>query len=131
MDGTAENDIAQDMAEHAYRVNQIDAMEFRRRMYAIGFTPETCDQILDEIDRMEPEYLAQTAELKTGDERRSWVKARYDEAKAQGMRHGRVSFDEANNLLLVEAWKVRPRNEGAPRWQLCADGQLGETRDNG
>lgn len=56
---TAENDIAQDMAEHAYRKNQINALEFRRRMYALGVTREACDDILEELDGQKAEAARQ------------------------------------------------------------------------
>lgn len=41
---------SQERAEVAYHRGEINAMEFRSRMYALGFKPETCDDILDELD---------------------------------------------------------------------------------
>lgn len=69
---------------------------------------------------MEPDYLAQTAEPMTPDERREWFRSRAREAGAQGCVHGRMSVDDAENptMALVEAWKVRPSDEGEPRWQM-------------
>lgn len=72
---------------------------------------------------MEPDYLAQTDDFRTRGERDTWIRDRTAEAKAQGMKHGRVSLDPDRNLLLVEAWKVCPEEEGEPRWQF-ATGQL-------
>lgn len=74
---------------------------------------------------MEPFFIAQTGETKTAQERHDWIRARGDEAKADGSRHGRVSFDPDNNLLLMECWKEVPMRdgqiyEGEPRWQLTA-----------
>lgn len=69
---------------------------------------------------MKPDYLAQTGECRTAVERDAWIKARVDEAKAEGCRHGRMSYDEEHNLYLVEAWKERPDDEGEPRFQFAA-----------
>lgn len=74
---------------------------------------------------MEPFFIAQTADTKTAEERHDWIRTRGDEAKADGSRHGRVSFDPENNLLLMECWKEVPivdgqLREGNPRWQLVA-----------
>ena len=40
----------QEKAEIDYENNKIDAMEFRQRMYALGFTPRDCDDMLDTLD---------------------------------------------------------------------------------
>jgi len=40
-----------DRAEVAYLRGEIDAMTFRQRMYAIGYSPHFCDDWLDELDR--------------------------------------------------------------------------------
>jgi hypothetical protein len=74
---------------------------------------------------MEPFFIAQTGETKTADERHMWVRARMAEAKSEGAHHGRMSFDDVSNLLLVECWKEPPMrdgklDEGKPRWQIAA-----------
>jgi hypothetical protein len=74
---------------------------------------------------MEPFFIAQTGDTKTADDRAAWIASRKDEAKAEGAQHGRISFDDANNLLLMECWKEAPTQngtlcEGEPRWQLSA-----------
>ena len=46
----AEFEWAQEQAELAYQRGLIDAMTFRKRMYALGFTPQGCDDRLDELD---------------------------------------------------------------------------------
>lgn len=46
----ADFEYQQEQAEEAYRRNKINAMEFRRRMYALGFSPDACDDWLDELD---------------------------------------------------------------------------------
>lgn len=71
----------------------------------------------------EPDMLSQTGDLSSGKERRAWIELRADEAKAEGMQHGRCSFDEEHNLVLVEFWKERPDEEGEPRFQFAAHPQ--------
>jgi hypothetical protein len=46
----AEFELAQEQIEDAYRLNKISSMELRRRMYALGFSPDSCDDLLDELD---------------------------------------------------------------------------------
>ena len=70
-------------------------------------------------DAATPDYIAQTAEPMTQDERFEWMRARTKEATAEGMTHGRFTLHPTiPNLLLVEAWKERPADEGEPRWQM-------------
>lgn len=71
----------------------------------------------------EPFYLRQTADLRTPDAQRVWFKTCADEAKAEGAQHARFSIHPSiPNLLLVEAWRERPRDviEGEQRWMLKA-----------
>lgn len=46
---------SQKTIEAAYIRNEINAMELRRRMYALGFSPESCDDLLDELDALKAE----------------------------------------------------------------------------
>lgn len=67
----------------------------------------------------EPDFLSQTGEVLTDDERRAWFKARVDEAHKQGAVMARYSIHETiPNLALFEAWKVSPKDQGDVRWQL-------------
>lgn len=87
---------------------------------------------------MEPFFIAQTGEAKTPQERHDWLRTRGDEAKTEGSRHGRVTFDPDRNLLLMECWKEVPMrdgklDEGPQRWQLTAtqsSGLRGESEVN-
>lgn len=74
---------------------------------------------------MEPFFIVQTGETKTPQERHDWLRMRADQARTAGSQHGRVTFDEELNLLLMECWKEVPMRdgklcEGEPRWQLAA-----------
>lgn len=69
----------------------------------------------------EPEYLAQTGEPMTWEERNAWILARRAEAKARGCTFGRISTHPDNrDLLLIEGWKERPDDQGEPRFQFQA-----------
>lgn len=61
---------------------------------------------------MEPKYIAQ---VHTPPDRQAWVRRKVYAAKLRGLEFFRVSFDE--DLLLFEAWKERPDDQGEPRWQ--------------
>jgi len=67
----------------------------------------------------EPDFLSQTADAKTDEERKAWYAARTQEANAQGAAWHRYSFNNAG-WLLHEAWKERPADEGPTRWQISA-----------
>jgi hypothetical protein len=67
----------------------------------------------------EPDFLSQTAEPMTPAERSMWFQARAREARASGAAHMRATVHpDDENLLLFEAWKVRPDDEGEPRFQF-------------
>jgi hypothetical protein len=69
----------------------------------------------------EPDYVAQTAEITTAEELRAWQEARMSDAKAIGCTWPRWSYD-GDRLYLFEAWKVRPSDEGAPRFAYAKGG---------
>ena len=70
---------------------------------------------------MEPDFIAQTAEPMSKSERRRWFEERGGEFSRQGATHFRLTAHETiQNLLLLEAWKVRPEDEGEPHFQFAA-----------
>jgi hypothetical protein len=67
----------------------------------------------------EPFVIVQTDCPMTEDERRAWIKGNIDEAYAKGGSFARVTQHPKNrNLYLLEIWKVGPRDQGEPRWQV-------------
>lgn len=69
----------------------------------------------------EPDFLSQTAEPMTSERRREWYRARAREAESQGAVWHRFSYHpEQTDILLYEGWKVRPDDEGEPRFQFAA-----------
>lgn len=46
----ADFELLQEQAEDAYRTKAIDAIEFLRRMHLLGFSPESCENFLFELD---------------------------------------------------------------------------------
>lgn len=66
-----------------------------------------------------PDFVAQTAEPKTGLERRSWFVKHADEFRAKGATFFQYSVDVAHNpyLCLVEGWKVQPNPQPAAHFQ--------------
>jgi hypothetical protein len=77
----------------------------------------------------EPDYLAQTAERLTSDERRAWLVACAAEARKRGVTHARATIHPKDAWTLFEGWVERPMrmngdvlelDEGEPRWQVAA-----------
>lgn len=65
---------------------------------------------------VEPDFLSQTG----GEAGRVWL---YEQARAaaeQGATYHRFSIDDKDHprIWLYEGWKVRPANEGEPRFML-------------
>ena len=70
----------------------------------------------------EPFFVRQTDEPRIADERRAWVEARVAEANAEGSTFARFSHHPVlTNVLLFEAWKERPHDQGAPRFTLVPE----------
>lgn len=68
---------------------------------------------------MEPDIISQTAEPKTLDERRAWFDAQVAAGKKAGVVLARVSYHpDKPEILLYEGWKVRPDDQGEPRFSL-------------
>ena len=71
------------------------------------------------VVRIEPIYLAQTAEPMSDDGRRQWIRERVDEGWAKGAAFFRASIHaEILTLTLVEGWEKQPADQGEIRWQL-------------
>lgn len=67
----------------------------------------------------EPDFISQTAEPMSSQERKEWAELQGREAIAKGATWHRWSqHPNDKNLLLYEGWKVRPEDEGEPRFQL-------------
>ena len=70
---------------------------------------------------MEPDFLSQTAEPMTPEQRQEWFRFEAFQAAENGATFHRYSVHPENlELLLYEGWKVRPDNQGEPPWQLVA-----------
>lgn len=71
--------------------------------------------------REEPEFISQTAEQMTPDERRMWCRKQARDAEEKGATfHRWTMHDEIPNLILYEGWKAKPEDQGDPRFQLVA-----------
>lgn len=71
----------------------------------------------------EPFFVSQTFDSQVvGDEdaAKRWFELRAKEAFAEGGTWPRYTISDDGRGLLFECWKVRPANEGAPRWQFRA-----------
>lgn len=73
---------------------------------------------------MEPQFIAQTADVSGADDafRRQWIKDRIKDARDYGMTWPRVSWKHEGSKLIIlfEAWKTRPDDEGDPRFGVAA-----------
>lgn len=72
---------------------------------------------------VEPDFLFQNGEPLSDEASRIWFQERAAEAKAKGATWCRYSIDETVRppIRLLEAWLVRPPDEGQPRFQFAAD----------
>lgn len=69
----------------------------------------------------EPFYIAQCRKVKSCDERDQWFKDQIKLAQEKGAAWCRCSFHYMDdNRVIIEAWKERPRREGAVRWQVAS-----------
>ena len=70
---------------------------------------------------MEPDFIAQTAEPMSEGERRKWASERAAEFFHKGATHHRLTIhDTIPHLLLLEGWKVRPKDEGEPHFEFAS-----------
>jgi hypothetical protein len=69
----------------------------------------------------EPDFVFQTAEPMTQEQRMEWLRLHSGEANDEGATFHRASVHpEIEHLTLLESWKVRPEDQGEPRWGLVA-----------
>ncbi len=66
----------------------------------------------------EPEFISQTAEPMTPQQKREWCRQQAEDATTKGATWHRWSED--NNVVLYEGWLVRPVDQGQPRFQYAA-----------
>lgn len=67
----------------------------------------------------EPDFISQCGELFNDSDRIRWFRQRTKEVKSQGAVLCRYSVHEQiPGLVLFEAWKQRPEDQGDIRWQL-------------
>lgn len=67
----------------------------------------------------EPFYVRQTAEQMTEDEARRWFHEAAEEACQGGAKWARYTVHpDIKHLMIVEAWRERPDDEGEPRFAL-------------
>jgi len=72
-------------------------------------------------DNYKPDYLAQTGELEhisTMAGQQGWFKDAWKEAQEKGCTFARASWSHEYSLLLFEAWKEQPLEQGDPRFLL-------------
>lgn len=69
----------------------------------------------------EPEFISQTAEPMNFGERREWFsKQAHDATKNGATFHRFAMHPEIPHLTLYEGWKMRPEDQGEPRFQLTS-----------
>lgn len=69
-----------------------------------------------------PTYWRQTGGLHTVAARDAWASASAHDARAKGMKHVRLSYDERNDLLLMEGWAERPDEWPEPSFAFVEGG---------
>lgn len=68
---------------------------------------------------MEPDFVAQNGEIKSREDFDRWMEKNKAEFNPLGCTHVRITKHETiPNLVLFEGWKVRPNDEGEPRFAL-------------
>jgi hypothetical protein len=65
-----------------------------------------------------PEFIRQTTEPKTPEERKAWIETTAAEARELGLTFARAAFNEEHNITLLEYWRYRPDEQGEPRFKL-------------
>ena len=69
---------------------------------------------------MEPDFVAQSAEPMTLDERRAWFRNRYVEFREKGASWIQQAVDPSFDpmAVLAEGWLVRPKVQPEPHFQM-------------
>lgn len=71
---------------------------------------------------MEPDFIAQNGEIVTPEQYHAWIERNAKLTRRRKWAHARVTrHDLIPNLYLFEAWKVKPDDEGAPRFALASE----------
>lgn len=69
----------------------------------------------------EPDFISQTAEPMTPEQRMEWFRWRAADAEEKGATwHRFSSCPEMPEVILHEGWKVRPQDQGEPRFQMVS-----------
>lgn len=70
---------------------------------------------------MEPDFIFQTAEEMTPEQRMEWLRLHSGEANDLGATFHRATVHpKIKHLTLLESWIVRPEDQGDPRWQMVS-----------
>lgn len=65
----------------------------------------------------EPDFISQCrAGLVDDAARQKWFRGRFADAKANGATWARYTIHPKHGWVLAEFWRVRPKDEGEPRW---------------
>lgn len=68
---------------------------------------------------MEPDFIFQTAEPMTSEQRMEWLLLHSREANEDGATFHRATIHpDIPHLTLLESWKVHPDDQGEPRFAL-------------
>ena len=69
---------------------------------------------------MTPDFIAQSAEPMTPDERRAWFRDRYVEFRQKGATWMQQAVEPSNDpmIVLAEGWRVRPKVQPEPHFQM-------------
>ena len=76
---------------------------------------------MTEINLEEPFYVRQCQFIAHDENRNEWFRKAMEEAIEEGAKWLRFSFDNAFNprLMLIEGWRKKPKDEGAPRFSYA------------
>lgn len=72
---------------------------------------------MEQVKSEQPEFIRQSLPGLTVTQRQAWIEEKCTEARAEGMTWPRATWDEARQIILLECWRERPADQGAPRWQ--------------
>ncbi len=81
---------------------------------------EVAERMVREAGETPPDFVAQSAEITTWKEAREWFHARMFEMQEQGATWYQQSVDDPDNpkIRLVEGWKVKPKKQPSPHFQM-------------
>jgi len=69
----------------------------------------------------EPDFVSQCAEPMTPEQRMEWFRWRAAAAEEKGATFHRYSIcPEMPDVILHEGWKVRPDDQGEPKFDMCS-----------